>query len=239
MKGIIFAAAAISLAGTGPAAAQFDASLTNLRETKIAAVPAPQPIVGLIGLRAAALADNPDGFIDDPAEITRVLGLEPDEDKYYISKQQADRAKVRILVNLSAQRLTVASPTLNDTFVISSGKQGHGTPGSGKCFSPDFLDAKHRSSRYNNAPMPNSVFFNGNIAIHATFDTANLGRPASHGCVRVGLETSKKIFALVKAAGRADTSICVTGAPPANNQFPKTAESGDGQAAAAGTAVTE
>ncbi|MFA5162469.1 MAG: L,D-transpeptidase [Elusimicrobiales bacterium] len=167
-------------------------------------------------LRREAFA-NPGRFIDerDPWEVGAAFGL--DEEplvRQLIPNDKAQRASVRILVNLSDQNLTIVSPTISERFLISSGVKGHRTPGSGRCYRPDFLDAHHRSSLYGNAPMPNSVFFNGNIAVHATESESKLGRPASHGCVRVSLEASKKIFAEVKSYGKSSTSICVVGNPP-------------------------
>ena len=38
------------------------------------------------------------------------------------------------------------------------------------------------SYKYDNAPMPHSIFFYGQFAIHGTSAVGALGRPASHGC---------------------------------------------------------
>lgn len=61
---------------------------------------------------------------------------------------------------------------------ISSGMEGYETPTGTSAV--DFKDIDHRSSIYENAPMPFSVFFNGGIAFHAG-DTSE----ESHGCVRL------------------------------------------------------
>ena len=39
--------------------------------------------------------------------------------------------------------------------------------------------------KYHMSPMPHSIFFRGGYAIHGTYATGSLGRPASHGCVRL------------------------------------------------------
>jgi len=165
-------------------------------------------------LRKEAAAD-PDKFIDEhePYEVGLAFDL-PERTKYQISTTTALQMKVRIVVNLTTQRLLVVSPGPERSYVISSGKAGHSTPGSGLCFAPDFLDADHHSSLYSGAPMPNSVFFNGNIAIHATGDIANLGKPASHGCIRMNLPGSKEIFDLVRVNGKKNAAICVIGKAP-------------------------
>ncbi|MDD2774154.1 MAG: L,D-transpeptidase [Elusimicrobiales bacterium] len=166
---------------------------------------------------------NPDKFIDeeDSDVVGLVFGL-PDSiqssGRFPVPLDIAQKAAVRITVDLARQRLTVVSADLNGTFPISSGAAGHRTPGRGNCYAPDFLDASHRSSLYGNAPMPNAVFFNGNIAIHATEHEDLLGQPASHGCVRVSLATSKLIFPVVKKAlaqgGKTNASVCLEGYPP-------------------------
>ena len=66
---------------------------------------------------------------------------------------------------------------------ISSGRNGR-TP-AGEFRAGPFRDRMHRSSLYQNAPMPWSVQLNGNIFIHGFTSVPNY--PASHGCIRVPL----------------------------------------------------
>ncbi len=167
-------------------------------------------------LQTEALAD-PDKFIDEhtPDEVAVGFGFE--YSRFQVTDPlRIQEAAVKMTVDLSRQRLIVQSPTLNREFKISSGVQGHRTPGSGKCYSPDTLEEMHHSSLYNNAPMPHSVFFNGNIAVHATSaaNEALLGSPASHGCVRLSRADAETVYALVKENGKANTAICVQGVPP-------------------------
>jgi len=49
--------------------------------------------------------------------------------------------------------------------------------------------------------MPHSIFFNGGFAIHGTYDLANLGRPASHGCVRISPANAATLYELVSQEG--------------------------------------
>jgi lipoprotein-anchoring transpeptidase ErfK/SrfK len=67
-----------------------------------------------------------------------------------------------------------------------------------------------RSRKYHNSPMPHSVFFHGGYAIHGTYETRNLGRPASHGCIRLHPEDAARFFAMVQEAGLGNTRIVVT-----------------------------
>lgn len=66
---------------------------------------------------------------------------------------------------------------------ISSGRNGR-TP-AGEFKAGPYRARMHRSSRYNNAPMPWSVQFNGHVFIHGFTSVPNY--PASHGCIRVPL----------------------------------------------------
>ena len=57
--------------------------------------------------------------------------------------------------------------------------------------------------------MPWAVFFNGGYAIHGTTEIRALGRPASHGCVRLHPDNAKAFFSLVKIVGMENTLIDV------------------------------
>ena len=57
--------------------------------------------------------------------------------------------------------------------------------------------------------MPHSIFFRGGYAIHATPYVKNLGRPASHGCIRLDPAHAAKLFQLVKSAGNDKTFITI------------------------------
>ena len=53
----------------------------------------------------------------------------------------------------------------------------------------------------------NSIFFRGGYAIHGTYYTKALGRPASHGCVRLAPRNARALYNLVRTHGRANTRI--------------------------------
>lgn len=90
---------------------------------------------------------------------------------------------------------------------VSTGRKGYET-GLGT-FRPTFLDRDHRSTLYDDAPMPWSVFFNGDVAVHGTTELRDLGRPASHGCVRLHPAYAKILFQWVQDVGRNNTVISV------------------------------
>jgi len=90
---------------------------------------------------------------------------------------------------------------------VSTGVDGYNTPTG--TFRPFFMSKNHRSSLYDDAPMPWSVFFNGNVAIHGTFSQRALGRRASHGCVRVHPAYAELFYKQVLAVGKPNTMISV------------------------------
>lgn len=85
---------------------------------------------------------------------------------------------------------------------------------------PTSLQRMHYSKKYHNSPMPHSIFFRGGYAIHGTGAVSQLGRPASHGCIRLAPGNAARLFQMVKAEG---ASIHISGSPPAsrNVQHPR------------------
>ena len=118
-------------------------------------------------------------------------------------------AHVEINIDLSSQTMTVHSGT-GEIYVwpISSGRAGHATPRG--VFSPRALYVMVHSAKYGNAPMPHSIFFYGQYAIHGTASVGNLGRPASHGCVRISPGNAATLFAMVQRQG---AEIRIVGSP--------------------------
>jgi hypothetical protein len=121
----------------------------------------------------------------------------------------AAHATVSIRIDLSSQRMHVSnSMGENYTWAISSGRAGYITPRG--TYRPYSLRRMHYSSKYNNSPMPYSIFFRGGYAIHGTSYVGMLGRPASHGCIRLATGNAAKLFGMVKREGAV---ITITGAP--------------------------
>ena len=111
-------------------------------------------------------------------------------------------------VDLSDQRMYVyLDERLVYTYPVSSGRGSYGTP-TGR-WNAYWLSPKHRSRKYNNAPMPWAVFFNGGYAVHGTTDLRNLGRPASHGCIRLHPDNAKAFFRMVQTSGKESTLISI------------------------------
>lgn len=112
-------------------------------------------------------------------------------------------------INLSRQRMEVTVDGVpRYSWPISTARRGYRTPvGS---YRPQRMYRRYFSRKYDNAPMPYSIFFNGGYAIHGTTDLKRLGRPASHGCVRLHPSNAATLFTLVKEYGAGNTRIIVT-----------------------------
>lgn len=120
----------------------------------------------------------------------------------------ASAATLTANVSISTQTMTVMHRgEVVGRWPVSTARRGKVTPTGN--WSAKWLSRHHKSSRYNGAPMPFSIFYNGNYAVHGTYQTKKLGRPASAGCVRLSPENAKKLFALVKVEGLENTRIIV------------------------------
>src|SRR6476646_4727588 len=132
---------------------------------------------------------------------------------------QPARANIMITIDKSAQKMTV---TVNGqdryTWPVSTGRSGYDTP-SGE-FQPFRMEKDHFSREWDDAPMPNSIFFTKiGHAIHGTFEARNLGRPASHGCVRLSTQNAATLYALVKDEGVFNTRVRLVGEIPKSSDL--------------------
>ena len=120
----------------------------------------------------------------------------------------ADAASVTAKISLANQRMYVSvNGVPKYTWAVSTARSGYRTPTG--TFRAQRLEAMWHSTKYDNAPMPHSVFFYGGYAIHGTNYVNSLGKPASHGCVRLHPDNARTLYNLVLAHGTAATSIVV------------------------------
>jgi lipoprotein-anchoring transpeptidase ErfK/SrfK len=113
-------------------------------------------------------------------------------------------------IELSSQRMTVKVDGLvRHVWAVSTARAGYITPTGS--FQPERLERVWYSTLFNGAPMPYSVFFRGPYAIHGTTETGALGRPASHGCVRLLPENARILFELIREHGLENARIVITG----------------------------
>src|SRR5262249_44157708 len=93
------------------------------------------------------------------------------------------KADVLIAVTKSAQTMSV---------VVGGGERPRGAVSTGRdggppsgAYQPERMERTWYSRKYDWSPMPHAIFFHEGYAIHGTYSVSRLGRPASHGCVRL------------------------------------------------------
>lgn len=117
-----------------------------------------------------------------------------------LSAQAALTAKV----DLNSQSMEVyVDGKLKHSWSIASGRRGFETPTGN--YRPQRLERDWYSRQYDDAPMPYSVFFKAGYAIHGGY--GRMGRPASHGCIRLPTAQAAKFYQLVEAHGARNTRI--------------------------------
>lgn len=125
---------------------------------------------------------------------------------------RAARAEVLAHIVLSEQRLHLyVDGEKRSVWKISSGKH-RGWTRTGT-FRPYVLSRHHRSRLFNGAPMPYAIFYDRDWAVHGTNAISRLGRPASHGCVRLHPKNARTLFNLVLKYGKQNTVIWITEKP--------------------------
>ena len=121
----------------------------------------------------------------------------------------AASATVVAHINLSTQRVNVSvdgSPAYS--WPVSTARRGYVTPTGS--YRPVRTERMWYSRKYQMSPMPYSVFFRGGYAIHGTGYVGALGRPASHGCVRLSPANAATFYKLVRARGMQNAKIVIT-----------------------------
>lgn len=115
---------------------------------------------------------------------------------------------LRAEVDLSDQRMTVIEEgRALYHWPVSTAREGKCTPTGD--FTPYLLKRMHYSTLYDNAPMPWSIFFAGNYAIHGTTQEDRLGTPASAGCVRLSVANAEILYRMVQRVGLSETRIVI------------------------------
>ncbi len=120
----------------------------------------------------------------------------------------AEASNLVARVSVSQQKMQVFhGGRLIYEWPVSTARQGKITP-RGQ-FTAQWLSRNHRSSLYNNAPMPYSIFYDGHYAVHGTDQVNRLGRPASAGCVRLHPDNARVLFEMARQEGLDNTRIVI------------------------------
>lgn len=116
--------------------------------------------------------------------------------------------KLIVKVDLSKQIMhVIVDGQEKFTWKVSTARAGYRTP-TGE-WTPYRMHVMWHSRKYDNAPMPHSIFFTGGYAIHATPYVKRLGTPASHGCVRLHPTHAAELFSLAKQYGPRNMRVVI------------------------------
>ena len=134
------------------------------------------------------------------------------------SDSDADSAKAgsQILINVdkSRQEMTVFVDGIQKyTWPVSTGRRGYSTPSG--TYTPTSMNEIWYSKQWDNSPMPHSIFFmKDGHAIHGSHEVKTLGKPVSHGCVRISPANAAILYDLVKENGMKNAQVVLTGTTP-------------------------
>ena len=96
---------------------------------------------------------------------------------------------------------------------VSTGKAGYSTPSG--TFTAMYMNEVWYSKEWDNAPMPHAIFFmKDGHAIHGSYEVKTLGKPVSHGCVRISPQNATTLYALVAKTGLKNTQVVLAGDAP-------------------------
>jgi L,D-transpeptidase catalytic domain len=133
-----------------------------------------------------------------------------------ISSNSETQSTGAVLINIdkSKQKMTVSLDGVEKyVWPVSTGLAGYSTPSG--TYTATSMNEIWYSKEWDNAPMPHSIFFRKDgYAIHGTYEAKNLGRPASHGCVRISRENAATLYAMVKKVGLKNTEVVLSGVTP-------------------------
>ncbi|GHD10377.1 L,D-transpeptidase [Tianweitania populi] len=120
----------------------------------------------------------------------------------------AHAATVVAHVDVAKQVMTVSRQgKVLYTWKVSTARKGYDTPLG--TWRPYRIHQLWKSRKYDDAPMPYAVFYDRGWAVHGTTAVSRLGRPASHGCVRLATSNAKAFYDLVREVGPGNTRIIV------------------------------
>ena len=76
------------------------------------------------------------------------------------------------------------------------------------------------SKEWDNSPMPHAIFFmKDGHAIHGSYEVKSLGKPVSHGCVRIAPQNATILYDLVSKDGMENTKVVLSGETPGGEYY--------------------
>jgi L,D-transpeptidase catalytic domain len=121
---------------------------------------------------------------------------------------------VLININKTKQEMTVFVDGIEKYhWPVSTGRAGYSTPSG--TYTATSMNKIWYSKQWDNSPMPHSIFFiKDGHAIHGSYEVKNLGKPVSHGCVRISPQNANTLYALVEKNGLENTQVVLSGVTP-------------------------
>jgi L,D-transpeptidase catalytic domain len=121
-----------------------------------------------------------------------------------------------VLINIdkTKQKMTVFVDGVEKyEWPVSTGRAGYSTPSG--TYTPTSMNEVWYSQQWDNSPMPHSIFFmKDGHAIHGSYEVKTLGKPVSHGCVRISPQNAATLYSLVGKIGLQNTQVVLTGVTP-------------------------
>jgi L,D-transpeptidase catalytic domain len=139
----------------------------------------------------------------------------------------AKSPSVLITIDKAKQKMTVVIDGVKKyDWPVSTGRPGYSTPSG--TYTVTSMNEVWYSQEWDNAPMPHSIFFmKDGHAIHGSYEVRTLGKPVSHGCVRISPQNAAKLYALVGKSGLKNTRVVLTGITP-GGEYKVASQSGPG-----------
>src|SRR5215831_8307419 len=130
------------------------------------------------------------------------------------SETQSTSIAVRINIDKTKQKMTVFLDGVEKyDWPVSTGRAGYSTPSG--TFTPTSMNEVWYSKQWDNSPMPHSIFFmKDGHAIHGSYEVKSLGKPVSHGCVRIAPQNATILYDLVRKNGMENTKVVLSGETP-------------------------
>jgi lipoprotein-anchoring transpeptidase ErfK/SrfK len=151
-----------------------------------------------------------------PASQISANSVHPDRKSVEADEVNSEDKKpiVQININKTKQQMAVFVDGVEAyQWPVSTGREGYSTPSG--TYSATSMNEIWHSKEWDNAPMPHSIFFmKDGHAIHGSYDVKNLGRPVSHGCVRISPANAATLYRLVKENGLENTQVVLRGVTP-------------------------
>ena len=123
-------------------------------------------------------------------------------------------SSILIAIDKTTQKMSVfIDGTKKYAWRVSTGRPGYSTPSG--TYTATSMNEVWYSKEWDNAPMPHAIFFmTDGHAVHGSYEVGSLGRPVSHGCVRIAPKNATTLYALVEKVGLKNAQVSLTGVTP-------------------------